>query len=147
MHTFKMISFSLALMLIFVSMPRAEEISREQLIQLNKEGRQALNIADYFTAIEKWEQGLNLAYKAKKQQFIGDFISNLGVVYRNLDQYLKALDYSQQALTIKEIGDKRGEGNDLGNIGIVYYGIDPRLYVCWHLPCRRHFMVSEFILG
>ncbi|HDN25777.1 MAG TPA: tetratricopeptide repeat protein, partial [Thioploca sp.] len=39
----------------------------------------------------------------------------------NLGQYPKALDYFKQALAIaKEIGDKRGIGNNLTNIGVVY---------------------------
>jgi len=42
-------------------------------------------------------------------------------VYSRLDQYQTALDYFQQALTIhREIHYRRGEGGDLGNIGLVY---------------------------
>jgi len=37
-----------------------------------------------------------------------------------LGQVEKAIEYYEQALVIsKEIGDKRGEGNRLGNLGVV----------------------------
>ena len=91
------------------------------LNRLNEEGKKAYNIADYPTAQEKWEQGLNLARQAKNQQAIGLFIGNLGSVHLSLGNYPKALDYFQQALAMfKEVGDKRGEGKDLSNIGVVY---------------------------
>ena len=36
----------------------------------------------------------------------------------------KAIGYYEQALTIaKEIGDRRGEGNHLGNLGSAYYSL------------------------
>jgi len=49
------------------------------------------------------------------------FLDNLGIVYKKLGQYQKALSYYQQALEIdREIGDRRGEEADLNNIGVVY---------------------------
>jgi tetratricopeptide (TPR) repeat protein len=42
-------------------------------------------------------------------------------VYSDLGQVEKAIQYHEKALAIdKEIGDRRGEGADLGNLGIVY---------------------------
>jgi tetratricopeptide (TPR) repeat protein len=55
----------------------------------------------------------------------GADLNNIGVVYKNLGDYPKALDYLKQALKIKkEIGDKRGIGNNLTNIGGVYQYLD-----------------------
>ncbi len=37
----------------------------------------------------------------------------------------KAIDYYEQALSIdREIGDRRGEGADLGNLGSAFYSLD-----------------------
>jgi tetratricopeptide (TPR) repeat protein len=63
------------------------------LNRLLEEGKEAFHIADYPTALKKWEEGLNLARQAKNQQAIGMFFANIGVVYRNLGDYPKALDY------------------------------------------------------
>ena len=46
----------------------------------------------------------------------------MGIAYNNLGQYQKAIEYYQQCLTItKEIGDRRGKANSLGNLGSAYY--------------------------
>ena len=45
----------------------------------------------------------------------------LGNAYSGLEQVKKAIEYHKQALVIaKEIGDRRGEGNNLGNLGSAY---------------------------
>jgi tetratricopeptide (TPR) repeat protein len=49
------------------------------------------------------------------------FLTNLGLVYHDLGEVERALEYYQQALAIaREIGDRRGEGADLGNLGNAY---------------------------
>ena len=54
----------------------------------------------------------------------GRSLGNLGVVYRSLGQYDKAIDYHTQALAIaREISDREGEGSILGNIGGAYYSL------------------------
>jgi tetratricopeptide (TPR) repeat protein len=45
----------------------------------------------------------------------------LGNAYSSLGQYDKAIKYYEQGLTIQqEIGDRRGQGNQLGNLGNAY---------------------------
>jgi tetratricopeptide (TPR) repeat protein len=101
-----------------------KQSSLEQIIQLNQEGKQAYNTANYLTALKKWEQGLPLARQAKHQQAIGVFLGNIGMVYDNLGQYQTALDYYQQVLVIhQEIGDRHGKGFALSNIGVVYLNL------------------------
>ncbi len=47
------------------------------------------------------------------------------MVYDKLGQYPKALEYHQQALAIhRELGDKRGEGDDLSNLSVIYGNLD-----------------------
>ena len=51
----------------------------------------------------------------------GKILSSIGGVYDRIGQYLKALDFHQQALAIqKQIGDRSGESSTLNSIGGVY---------------------------
>ena len=44
--------------------------------------------------------------------------------YYSLGQYEKAIEHHKQALAIsREIGDRQGEGNHLGNLGLVYINL------------------------
>jgi tetratricopeptide (TPR) repeat protein len=49
----------------------------------------------------------------------------LGNVYDSLGQYQTAIEHQQQSLAIaKEIGDRRGEGTCLGNLGLTYRSLE-----------------------
>ena len=49
------------------------------------------------------------------------WLNALGLAYRDLGQYNRAIDFHQQSLTItREIGDRQGEGNALGSLGGAY---------------------------
>jgi tetratricopeptide (TPR) repeat protein len=51
----------------------------------------------------------------------GADLNNLGVAYRSLGEYHRAIEYNEQHLTVaREIGDRRGEGAALGNLGAAY---------------------------
>ncbi len=65
MYTLKTLILVLIVIIFSVTELRAEEISLKQLRQLNEEGEQSFNIADYPTALKKFEQGLNLSYQTK----------------------------------------------------------------------------------
>lgn len=55
----------------------------------------------------------------------GNIFGTLGVVYSNLDQHQKAIEYHEQYLkTARQIGDRLGEGNALGNLGLAYSCLD-----------------------
>ena len=61
---------------------------------------------------------------------IADPISNavhltaMGNCYYSLGEYRQAIDLHTQALAIaRDIGDRRGEGGELGNLGICYYSL------------------------
>ena len=46
----------------------------------------------------------------------------MGIAYADLGEPRKAIEFHEQSLKIsREIGDRRGEGNHLGNLGIAYY--------------------------
>lgn len=51
----------------------------------------------------------------------GDSLDNIGTAYRRGGRYRAALDYLEQALTVRrEVGDRRGEGGTIDGLGIVY---------------------------
>ncbi|MEB3219977.1 MAG: CHAT domain-containing tetratricopeptide repeat protein, partial [Nostocales cyanobacterium 94392] len=51
-------------------------------------------------------------------------LNNLGIAYRNLEDYPKAIEYQQQSLKIaQEIQDRKVQGNALGGLGNIYYSL------------------------
>jgi tetratricopeptide (TPR) repeat protein len=92
-----------------------------QLNRLDEEAEKAYYIADYSTALEKCQTGLEIARELGNQRYISMFLNNMGLVYNDLGKYPQALEYYQQALIIdRDFDNKRGEGNLLNNIGNVY---------------------------
>ncbi|MGP1384258.1 MAG: tetratricopeptide repeat protein [Thainema sp.] len=58
----------------------------------------------------------------EEQKKFSAVLCNLGIAYRSLSQYEKAIELYQQSLKItQEIGDRHGEANNLGNLGSAYY--------------------------
>ena len=95
--------------------------AQAELDRLHEEAKQACYAADYQTALQKWQVGLEQARALNDKRYISQFLTGIGVVYWSLGQYQEALTYSKQALVIaREIGDRRREGVDLGNLGLVY---------------------------
>ena len=82
---------------------------------------------DYSKAMEIYDQALKtlpekLSKKDifRKQKVYAAIIGNIGSVYKNQGDYSRALDYFFRALKInEEIGNKKGQATNLGNIGIV----------------------------
>ncbi|HWX40258.1 MAG TPA: tetratricopeptide repeat protein [Blastocatellia bacterium] len=51
----------------------------------------------------------------------GTHLGNLGIAYRLLGEYPRAIEYHEQQLAIaRETDDRRGEGNAMGNLGFAY---------------------------
>jgi tetratricopeptide (TPR) repeat protein len=70
----------------------------------------------------RWlETALTAARRLNRRNWEGTALGNLGVVYRNLGEYRRAIEYQEKCLAIaREIGDRRGEGAALGNLGNAY---------------------------
>jgi CHAT domain-containing protein len=67
---------------------------------------------------------LAIAREIKDRNGEGTSLGNLGIAYRSLGNYPKAIDYHQQSLKIARlIKDREGEGNALGNLGNAYYSL------------------------
>ncbi|EDN71273.1 Tetratricopeptide TPR_2 [Beggiatoa sp. PS] len=97
-----------------------------KISQIYMSGLKAYNIANYPTAIKKWEQGLNLTrlikYRQEDGQVIAKFLVSIGVAYKKSNQYQKALIYFQQSLKIyRKINDKHEIKKHLLIIGVTYY--------------------------
>ncbi|HEX8922178.1 MAG TPA: tetratricopeptide repeat protein, partial [Pyrinomonadaceae bacterium] len=70
----------------------------------------------------RWlEVALTAARKLKDRAAEGMHLGNLGLVYAELGEVRRAIEFYEQRLAIaREIGDRRGEGTATGNLGSVY---------------------------
>ncbi len=67
------------------------------------------------------EDSLTAAIKAQDRYEEAKALNNLGIAYKSLSDYPRALEYYFKALVInKELGDKSGMASTTGNIGLVY---------------------------
>ena len=59
--------------------------------------------------------------QAMRPELVGQLLGTLGLAYAALGQAERAIGfYEQQLVIVREIGDRRGEGNALGNLGNAY---------------------------
>jgi len=67
------------------------------------------------------ETALRAARFLKNKNMEGTHLGNLGIVYKNLGEMRRAIEFYEQDLAIaREIGNRRGEGDSLGNLGNAY---------------------------
>ena len=79
-------------------------------------------MGDYSTALDYYDQSLDLARELGDRAGESDTLTNIGIIYDFLGDYPTALDYYGQSVVLKrELGDRAGEARTLGNIG----NIDP----------------------
>ncbi len=86
-----------------------------------------LKIGDEFeysipdTALYYYNKALELSCRAKDKEFEAQCIDYIGYVYRNQDNYVKAIKCFKKSLKIKEeIGDKNGVSASYVNIGNIH---------------------------
>ena len=88
------------------------------------EGKKLYYQCDLSGAAKKWEHALKIAKENRNKKGVSDLLTNLGVVYKNLGKYRKAISYYKQGLKIKKkIGEKNGIGVILTNLGNAYMNI------------------------
>jgi tetratricopeptide (TPR) repeat protein len=62
------------------------------------------------------------AQSASDQRATAAHLTRLGLVYREMGEVSKAIDYYEQALaTYRQLDDRQGEADSLGNLGLVCY--------------------------
>jgi tetratricopeptide (TPR) repeat protein len=74
----------------------------------------------------RWlEPALTASQRLKQRQWEGAAMGNLGIAYRKLGEYRRAVAYYEQQLQItREVGDRRGEASALSNLGNAYDALD-----------------------
>ena len=64
---------------------------------------------------------LNIQIEIGDDKEIANAYNNLGIIYRNIENYKQAIEYYNLSLKIKQkIGNKKGESSSLNNIGVLY---------------------------
>lgn len=78
--------------------------------------------AEYAAALKYYRLALDLVDKTPQDiGFYWSIISHIAVVYQEMGDYEKALEYHHRALEIdKQIDDQVNVGGDYGNMGIIY---------------------------
>ena len=67
---------------------------------------------------------MKIAIEIGDQGGKGRFHGSLGIAYRSLGDYPKAIEYNKRHLKIAtEIGDRAGEGRSCGNFGNAYQSL------------------------
>jgi tetratricopeptide (TPR) repeat protein len=106
-----------------ISMPLEDFIllATTQLLEhLKQEGEQAYYMADYSTAIEKWQEGLELA-RQENHSTVFVFLNNICGAYGHLADFQKAVEYCLESLEFAKIsGLREEEGLALNNIGVIH---------------------------
>jgi tetratricopeptide (TPR) repeat protein len=84
--------------------------------------------------IRHLEVAIKAAHLLKDKRGEGIALSNLGIAYKNLGEYRKAIEFYEKALLIaQEIGDHRGKGNALCNLGNAFAALgDARKAIVFH---------------
>jgi len=100
MNTLKTITLALLLVILLsvAVLMIVGYVSQKPLIQLNQEAEKTYYAADYPTALEKCQTGLEKARELGDKSYISQFLGSIGVVYRNIVQYEKALTYIPASL-------------------------------------------------
>jgi tetratricopeptide (TPR) repeat protein len=71
--------------------------------------------------IAKFEQALKLYREASDRLGEARTLNNIGLIYSELGEKQKALEYYSQALPlVRAVGNRGGEATTLNNIGLVY---------------------------
>ncbi|HBE18166.1 MAG TPA: Fis family transcriptional regulator [Cyanobacteria bacterium UBA11149] len=86
--------------------------------QLFEEGRHQYHSGQFEAALKSWQEALELYRQLKDRQSEGEILNNLGLVYRNLGDVNKAVEYHEQSLAIaRELKSRQLESNALNSLG------------------------------
>ena len=77
------------------------------------------SMGNYPKALEFLQQALTIDQQIGYRSSGGTSLNGIGVVYSHLGNYPKALEFYQKAFILRSVGDLRGEGTLLSNIGVL----------------------------
>jgi len=96
----------------------SQTCSTKDAEQLLKQGKDS---SDFNTALNLYEQALEIYKNHKDKAGIASAYNNIGVTYAHLQQQESALNYLKTSINLwKEISNKQNEAVVLLNIGWVY---------------------------
>ncbi|MCW5911043.1 MAG: tetratricopeptide repeat protein [Cyclobacteriaceae bacterium] len=90
---------------------------------LNNLGMSNLNGGKFDTALDFFSKGYELLQTRQPTDFLnqGKYLSNIGLVYQELRQYVKAIEYHQQALTLrKQYASANDQAISFANLGVCF---------------------------
>ena len=103
------------------AMAQTTDARQAEADRLFQQGIEQHQTGQFPTALNSWQQALQIYRAIKNRQREGMVLSLLGAVNGFMKNYAKAIEYTQQHLAIaREIKDRKGEGLALGNLGVVY---------------------------
>jgi tetratricopeptide (TPR) repeat protein len=95
---------------------------KTQAEAINKSGEINYCLSNYDTAMDYYQQSLQIRWKIGDRAGEGTTLNNISQIYHDKGDYETALDYLQQSLKIRrKIGDRAGEGTTLNNISQIYH--------------------------
>ncbi len=86
-------------------------------------GLVAQELEKYQDALSHFQEALVISQRLEDNDEQGEIISRIGVVYRKMGEYQKAIDSFKQAEKINFLIRNFGQGGMLNNIGLVYYDL------------------------
>jgi len=90
--------------------------------RLLQQGRTQYLNSQHRSALQSWQQALELYRTLGNRQGEAVALNYLGSLYDHLGQYQKAIEHYQQALVVeRQSGDRQGEGTSLRGLGGIYF--------------------------
>lgn len=103
---------------------QTSDSKQSQADQLFEQGIRQYRIHQLEAASQSWQQALMIYRELKDQESEEKALANLGLAYRSLGDYPKAIEYHQQSLAIsRAIKDHQSEGQSLSNLGNAYQAL------------------------
>ncbi|MCC3593453.1 CHAT domain-containing protein [Microcoleus sp. PH2017_28_MFU_U_A] len=101
---------------------QAINVRETEADRLLQQGLQQYKTGQLVTAINSWQQALQIYHALKNRLGEGKALSSLGLAYISLGNYAQAIEYSQQSLAIaRELKNRDWEGLALGNLGAAHH--------------------------
>jgi len=101
---------------------QAVQLAPSNALYRNRYGRVLLHRGEVGDAVLQFEDAIRLSRASNIVTSIeADALAGLGIAYKGLAQYSRAIEFQEQALvTYRRIGGVRGEGDALRGLGAVY---------------------------
>lgn len=97
---------------------------KDEADYLMDKGFRLFNSRQAQAALESWQQALKIYQDVKYKKGEIEALGYLGIAYRAVGNYEKALYYLQNQLNlIQQSQDRRDEGAALGNLGLLYHSL------------------------